>query len=487
MTIKKTGLSTLILIIAAALFLLVVRQIFLSGEEYEGGILTARVIKTDMTVEVLCVGELDAAESVVLSSSVRGDRGKIIELVEDGKHVEAGEVLVRLDPTAFQEEVLKLGSKATELASQVEAQKQMLEWEKNQAERENNRAESDLHVARLELRRLEQGEGPKELARLDVEARKAKEEFDKKQGYRASLEELVQKGYSSPTEEAQIKSQIEEARQAYEMVNMQLASYRDHLLPVQVEKAKAAITAAEVALEQTRKGGGYKVGQAVAALTKAEQELVSARQNLTRAEDELNATVIRAPGPGMVVLAEQNRGSTFRKPRVGDQVWQSQPIVYLPDISRMIVETRVREVDLHKIDIGKPVTARADAYPELLLKGRVESIGILADRGREDQKKGRHFRVIIRLEESNPRLRPGMTARVNILCSQASGVLAVPAFAVFRDNGNPFVYVARGGGFDKREVKTGAQSEDLVEITAGLKKGERVALSRPESFQVRNP
>jgi HlyD family secretion protein len=153
----------------------------------------------------------------------------------------------------------------------------------------------------------------------------------------------------------------------------------------------------------------------------------------------------------------------------------------------MIIETRVREVDLHKIDIGKPVTARVDAYPGLLLNGRVESIGILADRGREDQKRGRHFRVIIRLDGSNPRLRPGMTARVNILCDQVSDALAIPVFAVFREGGETFVYVARGSIFEKRTVTTGAQNEDLVEITAGLKKGERVALSRPEAFQVRNP
>jgi len=438
-----------------------------------------------MVVEVRTVGELDAADSVVLSSSVRGDRGKIIDLVEDGKQVDAGEVLVRLDPSSFEEEVLRLRSKVIELDTMVSAQEQLLQWEKNQVEREINRAESDLHIARLELRRLEKGEGPRELARLEAETRKAKEDYEQKKSYLDSLEKLIKKGFSNPTEQVQIKKLIEDSQQAYKMISMQLSSYRDHLLPVQIEKAKAAIKAAEVALEQTKKGGGYKIGQAMAALEKSEQELESARQSLEMAVKELNATVIKAPGTGMVVLAEQMRGNTYRKPRVGDQVWQNQPLVYLPDVSKMIVNTQVREVDLYKIDVGKPVLTRVDAYPELLLTGHVASIGVMADQGSEGrQKKGKYFKVTIVLGQSDPRLRPGMTSRISIICDEVSGALAVPSFALFREGEKTVTYVALGHGFERREVLPGAQNEDLVEIRAGLTRGEHISLSRPEYSEV---
>lgn len=483
---RKTRKTISILIVTAIVLSYLVQRFFLSDAGTDDDILTAPAVRTDMVVEVRTVGELDAAESVVLSSSVRGDRGKIIELVEDGKQVEAGDILVRLDPTVFQEEVLRLRSKVIELDTLVKAQEELLEWEKNQAQREINRAQSDLQIARLELRRLEKGEGPKELARLEVEAAKAREEYEKKKHFQVSLQELIDKGFANPTEQEQIMSQIEEAEQTYRMVSMQLASYRDHLLPVQVEKAKASITAAEVALEQTRKGSGHKIGQAMAALSKAEQEMIAARQNLERAEQELEATVIKAPGPGMVVLAEQNRSNGFRKPRIGDQVWQNQPLVYLPDISNMIVKTRVREVDLHKIDVGKPVLASVDAYPDLTLKGRVTSIGVLADKGRETRKTGRHFSVTVSLDRSTSRLRPGMTARVNIICNRADDVLAVPVFAVFPDEEDNIVFVKGTWGFTKRRVITGAQNEELVEIKEGIKEGDEIALSRPPQFTVKN-
>ncbi len=486
MVSQKFSRTVLIIFVSVFFIPFAGYRLFVADDGGAGGILTAAVIQMDIRVEVRTVGELDAAESVVLSSSVRGDRGKIIELVEDGKHVEAGEVLVRLDPTGFEEAVLRLRSRVIELDAIVDAQQQLLQWEKNQVEREINRAESDLHIARLELRRLEKGEGPRELARLEAEEKKAKEDFEQKKSYQDSLEELAKRGFANPTEQAQIKKYIEDSRQAYQMIAMQLSSYRDHLLPVQVEKAKAAIAGAEVALEQTRKGGGYKIGQAMAALAKSEQELVSARQNLDGAIQELDAAVIKAPGPGMAVLAEQIRGNTYRKPRIGDQVWQNQPLVYLPDISKMIVNTRVREVDLHKIEIGNPVLVAVDAYPDLVLTGWVASIGVLADRGVEPRQRGKHFSVTIRLDQSGTMLRPGMTARARIVCEEVANALAIPPFAVFHEEGKTVAFVAMDSGFEKREVVMGAQNEDLVEIKAGLKKGEQIALSRPGRTEIKS-
>lgn len=481
---RRPGKLAVFAVVAVMFFIVVGVWLFSGTDERSDRIVTAQVMYRDMIVEVRAVGELDAANSVILSSSVRGDKGKIIYLAEDGKQVKKDEVLVQLDSSIFEEEVLMMRSRVIELDALVDAQEQLLQWEKNQVEREIYRAESDMHIAKLELRRLEKGEGPREMARLEDEARKAREDYEQKKSYQDSLEELVQKGFSNPTEQDQIQKTIEDSRQAYRMISMQLDSYRDHLLPVQVEKARATITAAEVSLEQIKVGGGYKIGQAAASLERARQELEVARQGMQRAVQELKATKIVAPGPGMVVLAEQVRGNVMRKPRVGDQVWQNQPLVYLPDISTMIVNTQVREVDLHKIDVGKPVVARIDAYPELLLTGKVESIGVLADQGVDKRQKGKSFRVAITLKESDPRLRPGMTARVSIICDELSDIVAIPPFALFREGHKTFAFVSSGSGFEKRQVLVGAQNEDMVEIRSGLDRGERVGLSRPRSSDI---
>jgi multidrug efflux pump subunit AcrA (membrane-fusion protein) len=140
---------------------------------------------------------------------------------------------------------------------------------------------------------------------------------------------------------------------------------------------------------------------------------------------------------------------------------------------------------LYKIDVGKPVLTRVDAYPEILLTGHVASIGVMADQGSEGRpKKGKYFKVTIVLDQSDPRLRPGMTSRISIICDEVSGALAVPSFALFREGEKTVTYVAQGKGFERREVLPGAQNEDLVEIRDGLTRGEQIALSRPEYSEV---
>ena len=57
--------------------------------------------------------------------AVRGDKGKIIFIVEDGSHVKEGDVLVQLDPTPFEEEINRLSDEARNLKSAVEAEQQI--------------------------------------------------------------------------------------------------------------------------------------------------------------------------------------------------------------------------------------------------------------------------------------------------------------------------------------------------------------------------
>ena len=77
-------------------------------------VLSATVVKNSFSVLVETVGELDAARSTVLFSQIRGDRGKIVSVVSDGTRVKKGDVLVRLDPTFFEEEVARLTAKVRE-------------------------------------------------------------------------------------------------------------------------------------------------------------------------------------------------------------------------------------------------------------------------------------------------------------------------------------------------------------------------------------
>jgi HlyD family secretion protein len=444
-----------------------------------------RVQRGELDIEVQTVGVLDAARTHMVSSAIRGDKGKIIYLVEDGALVSRDDVLVRLDPTPFETEVHRLGGEVRSLVASVDSAKQMLEWEKSQTEREIRTANYNLTVARLELRRLVEGEGPLQLAQYKSEQDKAKEEYDRYQAYISELGKLKEQGFSNPTEITLARQKIDQLSELYETARQRYESYRDHVLPTATETARAKVDKSEMEIEQLKKGTTFKVARAAAVLDEVQGKLETAQASLQQAAAELKKTTIKAPFGGIAIMYEAFRDGRKRKPRVGDRVWQNQPLLYLPDISTMIVKTQIREVDLHKVAMDQPCSIRVDAYPDSLLRGKVTLIGMLATQRFEGGISEKYFQLTVTLTGKNDRLRPGMTARITVDSENAADILYVPVHAVFNDGSGSFCYrMGKDGKFREKAVMVGRQNEDSAEIVSGLDEGDRISLLKPSPDQI---
>ncbi|MEW6334956.1 MAG: efflux RND transporter periplasmic adaptor subunit [Thermodesulfobacteriota bacterium] len=392
----------------------------------------ATVAFADFDIKVNTIGTLDADRSFMISSSVKGDKGKIIYLIDDGRMVKAGDVLLRFDPTPFEDEILRLSGELRSRDATLEAVMQNLEWEKSQAE-------GAVHTAEFNLR-------------------DARQEYERYRGYIKDLEDLGKKGHDYPTEIFQAKKKAE-----------QLLS----------KLQKAEVDLSQVAQERT-----FKVAGAIASAKKAQSEKETTQLTLGEARDQLRRTEVRAPFAGIVVHYEIFRDGQKRKPRIGDTVWQNQPLLYLPDISAMVVKTQVRELDLYKIKSGQRASIRVDAFPDSVYTGAVTTIGALGVERTERSRGEKYFQLSVAMKGSDSRLRPGMTARVFILADSVKKVLCVPIHAVFDENGQKHCFVSQGKRFKKVNVVLGKNNEDLVEILSGLKVAERVALVKPSAESV---
>jgi HlyD family secretion protein len=150
----------------------------------------------------------------------------------------------------------------------------------------------------------------------------------------------------------------------------------------------------------------------------------------------------------------------------------------------MVAKTQIREIDLYKVDAGKPAVVSVDAYPDLRLSGQVQSIGVLAESREEVSKSDKYFSVVIAVTDKDQRLRPGMTARVEIECAEVHDVLSIPIHAVFNEGSRCFCYKEVYASFEKREVKIGAVNNDWAQVLAGLSEGDLVTLSRPSAEEI---
>ncbi|MCI5158500.1 MAG: HlyD family efflux transporter periplasmic adaptor subunit [Candidatus Electrothrix sp. AUS1_2] len=172
----------------------------------------------------------------------------------------------------------------------------------------------------------------------------------------------------------------------------------------------------------------------------------------------------------------------MRTAQEGDTVIIHQPILSLPDLSSLIVKSRVREIDLHKIAAGQPALITLDAYPALTLQGELAFIGALARKQQGRQSGEKYFQVHFSLKTTDERLRPGMSARVELQTAQVSQALSLPIEAVFQDNTGPFCSVQVGTEVQRRSLQIGHSNEHFIEITGGLAAGEQVLMVRPDGY-----
>jgi HlyD family secretion protein len=442
------------------------------------------VARRSFNIEVNTIGNLDAARSHMISSSIRGDEGKIISLVNDGAFVKEEDVLVKLDPTPFEEKVNQFKGDVEILKSAVDANTQMLEWSKNKVETDIKTAQYNLTIAQLNLKKLVDGDGPHEIAQLSEEVEAARENLNKYVLYLKNLKDLQKDGFEYPSEETLAQNKIKEMEEKFNSTRKKLESYRDHIFPLLKEMADANVEKAEHDLIQLQKGGASEIAKAVSELSAAKSRLNNAQASLTVAEEELKKTIVSAPFSGIVIHYETYRNGENRKPRIGDPVLQNQPILYLPDISSMIVKTYVREVDLYKIALDQKALVKVDAYPDKVYEGKISFIGSLASDLRKLGMGGNYFSVVVSIMGEDNTLRPGMTARISILTDHASNALSIPVQALFEEREKKYCYQAVGGWFKKTPVETGKHNEDYIQILSGLGEKDRVSLVKPDPDKI---
>ena len=177
----------------------------------------------------------------------------------------------------------------------------------------------------------------------------------------------------------------------------------------------------------------------------------------------------------MVIYARDRFGI---KIQVGSVLTPWSPIIAtLPDMTRMISETYINEIDIAKIKTGQKVTISIDAFPDKELTGEVISVANIGQPMPKSDSKV--FLVNIRIFGSDPDLKPAMTTGNLIQTGVYSDRLYVPSEAVFETDSTKFVYLKKNGVV-KQLVDIGEENEDYIIINKGLSEGNVVLLSEPE-------
>lgn len=209
------------------------------------------------------------------------------------------------------------------------------------------------------------------------------------------------------------------------------------------------------------------------------QKKLSMNQLVKRLDDAnsaLNNLFVVSPSNGIAIVKDSP--FTGQKWQVGDQPYSGFPIIDLPDLSQMMAQVKINEVDVSKVKPGLQVVITPDAYSDTTYSGEIISVANLAQ-AKERNSKIKVFPVQIKIKGQNSKLFPGLTVSCKILVNKIDNVLFLPVESIFDELGNTFVYTKTGSGFKRQDIKIGNTNTDYAIILEGLTEGDEIALVDP--------
>jgi HlyD family secretion protein len=278
-------------------------------------------------------------------------------------------------------------------------------------------------------------------------------------------------------------AELAEARLAAERARLDLAQ-KDVKSPRDGEKLDLALADAEQHARELEKKVGAERASAAAAAASARQKRDKALFDVRETERIIGSMTMRAPTAGTITLLPNRRAAAMFSNsapefRSGDRAFFGAAIAEIPDLTTVQMACRIDEADHARIQTGRAALVRVDAVPNRELKGTLGSIALMAKPDFTLWPPTRNFDVLITLDDTDGRLRSGMSATARVEVEQLAGVLLVPAAAVFQRGPSAVAYVARGSTFEPRTVTVLRRGRDQIAIAAGLHEGDRVATKDP--------
>jgi len=294
---------------------------------------------------------------------------------------------------------------------------------------------------------------------------------------------------------AQLQSELSAAQQVYDAAVRRLNSMQGTASATDQAVAEANLVSAQAQLEQAKRDyERIKDGPNLADIALLEAQLDDARREWERLKDgpdpddilaaqarvaAIQATLdlarLKAPFSGTITVVDS-------KP--GDQVSPGTAGFRLDDLSHLLIDVQVSEVDINRIRVGQDATLTFDAIQDQVYNGKVVEVDLVGsiNQGVVD------FNVTIELTNADEAVKTGMTAAVNIVIEQLENVLLVPNRAVRSREGERVVYILDNGVLAPVAITLGASSEVYSQVLDGdLQVGDMIVLNPPTVFDTSGP
>lgn len=262
----------------------------------------------------------------------------------------------------------------------------------------------------------------------------------------------------------------------YQKIDLEQSKYESEAFQ---RKTKMIYQKAELQVEKVRRDYlleknrlKMQVGRFQSRVTRLEKEIESYKKAIA-------ATTITTPEDGIVMFAKDWSGKSYGKD-TEISIWRPL-IATLPDMSVVITETYIKEIDIAKVHLNDSVRITIDALPDQVFHGNVIKIATIGEDHKDFDMKA--FKIVIRFEKSDIGIKPGMTSSNDIIVSNINDKLLVPLNSIFSRDGKKVVYLKKGGTITEQPIELTAQNNEFASVEEILKEGDVLLLYQPEEFK----
>ena len=443
--------------------------------------------KKSFLISLAVQGNLDSLGNNTLYSEVEGTT-TIISIEPQGKMVQKGDVVCQLDAAPLREKAKQQEITITQADSAESKAKETLEITKTQSQSDIAAAELKRTLAKLDLKKFVEGEFPQQQHELQGSVEIAKEEMVRASETYDFTKQQVKKGYRTQNEMEANRIAVMQAKLKVKGAEEKLSVLEKFTKERTIAELEANAT--ELELELTRIKLKCSSAETQATKDYEAMKLTAAveHEKYDRLKKQIDACTMKAPIAGQVVYAIQasNFGrSSGESIEQGATVRERQAIISLPDVSQMKVDCRIHESLIGNIRKDLPARIKIDSFPDQVFKGVIADVSSVPLPGRFPNMDLKEYEAEIKLVDDPElinKLRPGLTAQVEIMVDNRNDVLQIPVQAVLAVADKQMAYVLTDKGVERRELVVGQSNQSHVEIKSGIEVGEKVVMNARSQF-----
>jgi len=406
-----------------------------SGDTTLESVPTHIISRSELVVSVTEQGTLESANNTEIKCRVRGSN-TITFVIESGTRVQPGDVLIRLETLAIEEEI----SERTKFYHLAESQVA--------------RSAADVERAKLAISEYEEGRFVSELSSLKKDLAVAESRFLNSQNRLKHSRMMSRSEYASELEVEEKEFASEQAEMNVGLIKTRIEVLENYTKQEELVRLRGALKAAEATWEAD-----------------VERALAD-KKRLERAQEELGLCTIVADRAGLVIYPDSEEWENAPKIEEGGTVNKDQTLLLMPDLTQMQVKVGIHESIIDRLKSGMEANITLNRES---LSGKVTYVAEVAKPAGWWTGNVVKYDTIVSLPSVDG-LRPGMSAEIDIVLARHENVLTIPTNACIETQEGFACWIQTESAIERRALQLGDSSDMFIVVHDGVQPGEHVIL-----------